>query len=79
MLYVLKGTKLENMYNDGLFRTLEMEEYLNLIRMAIKKIPSNVIIHRLTGDPPKSLVISPVWTCNKKKVLSEINKILGSN
>ena len=79
VLYVLKGTKLENMYNDGLFRTLEMEEYLNLIRMAIKKIPSNVIIHRLTGDPPKSLVISPVWTCNKKKVLSEINKILGSN
>lgn len=79
VLYVLKGTKLEKMYNDGLFRTLEMDEYLNLIRIALKKIPSNVIIHRLTGDPPKSLIVSPMWTCNKKKVLTEINKLLGIN
>lgn len=77
VLYVLKGTKLEQMFWEGKFQTLEMAEYLRLIEIALKKIPSSVVIHRLTGDPPKSLIVSPMWTCNKKKVLSEINRILG--
>jgi len=76
VLYVLKGTKLEQMFWEGKFQTLEMAEYLRLIEIALKKIPSSVVIHRLTGDPPKSLIVSPIWTCNKKKVLSEINRIL---
>lgn len=76
VLYVLKNTVLEYMYKNGRFTTLEKDEYLALVKLALKKIPSSVVIHRLTGDPPKSLVVSPMWTCNKKKVLSEINNLL---
>lgn len=76
VLYVLKGTVLEQMYKNSEFNTLEMDEYLALVKLALKKIPSSVVIHRLTGDPPKSFVVSPMWTCNKKKVLSEINNLL---
>lgn len=75
VLYVLKGTKLEAMYNEKKFETLSMNEYLELITLALSIIPKNIVIHRLTGDPPKKSVVAPLWTCDKKRVLSQINML----
>ena len=78
LLHVLKNTKLAEYYEEGLFATLTMEEYLDLLEMCIKKIPSSVVIHRLTGDGPKSLLIAPLWSQNKKLVINAINQRFSS-
>ena len=74
-LYVLKNTDLAADYEKGLFKALEFEEYLELLRKALSIIPENIIIHRLTGDPPKSQLIAPEWVKNKKRVLNELKKL----
>ena len=54
-----------------------MDEYFNLIEKALKIIPENMIIHRLTGDPPKNLLIEPTWTTDKKRTLNMVNNLLS--
>ena len=75
-LYVLAQTDLQKMFEKGEYKPLESEEYFSLLKKALKIIPQNVVIHRLTGDPPKKILISPEWTKNKKIVLSKINNLL---
>lgn len=74
-LYILKGTDLQTHYENGEFRALEMEEYFELIKKALLRLPENIVIHRLTGDGPKSLLIAPLWTADKKRVLNYLNNI----
>lgn len=76
-LYVLAQTDLQKMFENGEYKPLEMEEYFALLKKALKIIPKNVVIHRLTGDPPKKILIAPDWTKNKKLVLSRINNLLS--
>lgn len=75
VLYVLKGTKLEKDYYEGKIKVLEMEEYLELVIKAIEKVPEDIVVHRFTGDPPKSLIIAPLWTTNKKLVLNSFKAL----
>lgn len=78
VLYVLKGTDLEKDYQAGKFDVLEMDEYFALLKSALELIPPKIVIHRLTGDGPKKLLIDPMWTANKKNVLNAINNsIIG--
>ncbi|MCR4688125.1 MAG: TIGR01212 family radical SAM protein [Saccharofermentans sp.] len=76
-LYVLKGTMLADMYARGEFVTLEMEEYFDIVFDLIKLLPDNMVIHRLTGDGPKNLLIAPDWTRNKRAVLNYMNRRFG--
>ena len=76
-LYILKGTEIEKDYLCGKFKALEMNEYLELIKEALERIPENIVIHRLTGDGPKSLLVAPLWTGDKKRVLNLINKLMN--
>ena len=75
-LYVLAQTDLQKMYEKGEYNPLQMEEYFDLLKKALKIIPVNMVIHRLTGDPPKKMLIAPEWTKNKKLVLSRVNNLL---
>ena len=79
VLYVVEGTGLARLYAEGKLRTLEKEEYYDLLREAIKLIPKEVVIHRLTGDPPKKILIAPEWTTDKKRVMNEIAALLAKN
>lgn len=79
LLHVLKGTDLAEDYKKGLFTLPGMEEYFTVVSKAIKKIPENIVIHRLTGDGPKNLLIAPLWTGEKKKVLNAMNRYFLSN
>lgn len=74
LLHVLKGTDLEKIYRSGAFHTLEKEEYIDLLCDCIEVLPQNTVIHRLTGDAPKALLISPTWSSNKKDVLNSIHR-----
>ena len=74
-LYVLKNTDLALDYERGLFKALDFQEYLELLKQALTIIPNNIVVHRLTGDPPKSQLIAPEWVKNKKRVLNELKKL----
>lgn len=75
-LYILEGTDLAKDFKAGKFKALEMEEYFGLLDQALKILPPAMVIHRLTGDPPKKILIEPKWTMNKKVVLNRMNKLL---
>ena len=74
LLHVLEGTDLAIDYKNNAFSCLEMEEYFKILGKALKIIPKNVVIHRLTGDGPKKILIAPLWTAQKKVVYNAMNK-----
>lgn len=73
MLYVLKDTDLATDYEDGKFRLLSQDEYIDILCECIRYIPSDVVIHRITGDAEKNSLIAPKWTADKVRLLREIN------
>ena len=77
LLHVLKGTDLEKEYNEGKVKILTEDEYIGILKKCMEIIPENVIIHRLTGDGDKRILIAPQWSGNKKRVWNRIrNEVL---
>ena len=77
LLHILKGTKLGEIYEKNPFKILTLEEYSSLVAAAISVLPKDMVIHRITGDGPKKILIEPKWSANKKLVLNTINKKLS--
>jgi radical SAM protein (TIGR01212 family) len=73
-LYVLKDTVLERMWRAGEFEVLGQEEYFDIVEKAIGLLPTDTVIHRLTGDGPKKLLLAPMWTADKRGVINYINR-----
>lgn len=76
LLHILKDTDLYENYKKGKVKVLSLEEYTDILFSCIEKIPKNIVIHRITGDAPKSLLVEPKWSADKKMVLNTINKEL---
>ena len=76
LLHILKDTDLYEDYKKGKVKVLSLEEYTDILFSCIEKIPKNIVIHRITGDAPKSLLVEPKWSADKKMVLNTINKEL---
>lgn len=74
LLHVLKNTDLASFYHDTNFHILTLEEYTDIVIRIIERLPETIVIHRITGDGPKSLLIEPLWSSNKKNVLNTINR-----
>lgn len=74
LLHILQGTDLEKEYEKGKFTVLSLEEYTDIICDCIEILPKDIVIHRLTGDGDKKILIAPLWSGNKKLVLNTINK-----
>ena len=75
VLYVLKDTPLARMYQNNKYQPLSQEEYFSLLKKALPLLPPNCIVHRLTGDPPKSQLLAPAWPTDKKRILNELKRI----
>ncbi len=75
-LHVLRGTDLATEYENGRVHPLPLDEYIDLLIDCIEHLPPHVVIHRITGDGPKSLLLAPEWSANKKAVLAAINREL---
>ena len=73
LLHVLHGTDLAADYESGLFRTLELDEYIAILEECLRRIPPQMTVHRLTGDGSKRHLIAPLWSADKKRVLNAIN------
>ncbi|MBQ7047418.1 MAG: TIGR01212 family radical SAM protein [Clostridia bacterium] len=76
LLHVLEGTDLAEDYRKGKFSVMSLEEYSALIKACVESIPSDVVIHRLTGDGDKKHLIAPLWSADKKRVINTIYKNL---
>ena len=76
LLHVIKGTDLEQEYLAGKFDVLSMEEYVELVADCIARLPENMVIHRMTGDGDKRMLVAPLWSGDKKKVLNALNKTI---
>lgn len=74
MLHIMKNTPLEKYYTKHPFKVLTLEEYVDIVVNQIALLNDNVVIHRLTGDAPKDLLIAPEWTLKKFVVMNEIDK-----
>lgn len=79
MLHVLKDTDLAKYYYENRFKIMTLEEYCSLLGDALSLIPKDIVIHRLTGDGPKKLLIEPLWSADKKNVLNTIHKYFKDN
>lgn len=77
LLHILKDTDLLDDYNAGKFKALTIEEYIDILCDCIEILPQNVVIHRITGDGDKKLLVAPLWSADKKNVLNSINKIFS--
>ncbi|MFA9424234.1 MAG: TIGR01212 family radical SAM protein [Sedimentibacter sp.] len=76
MLHILRNTDLADYYSKSPFKILSQKEYVEIICDALELLDENIVIHRITGDGKKSDLIQPLWTLNKLKVLSDIDKEL---
>ena len=76
LLHVLEGTDLAEEYRAGRVPIMEREEYFSLLGDCLSILPKDMVIHRLTGDGPKRLLLAPLWTGNKKQVLNSLQAYL---
>ena len=74
LLHVLKGTDLADYL--GHFHTLSMEEYTDLVITCLEHLPQDIVVHRITGDGPKNILLAPLWSGNKKASMNQINQEL---
>ncbi len=79
LLHILDGTDLAEIYRKDHFHTPDIEEYLCLLGKCILRLRPDIIIHRLTGDGPKDLLIAPLWTGAKRTVLNRLHQYLKEN
>lgn len=76
LLHLMKETPLVKLYEEGKFQFLEEEEYVEIICKSIGMLRPDIVIHRLTGDSPRSLLIGPKWSLKKWEILNAIDKTL---
>lgn len=72
MLHILKNTDLALFYEKHPFDVFTLESYVDLLLKCIRNLNPDIVIHRLTGDGPKDLLIAPTWSLQKRKVLNTI-------
>lgn len=77
LLHVLKDTDLADDYKNQKFFTLTFDEYIDVVIKCIEYLSSDIVVHRLTGDGPRNLLIAPIWSLNKKHVLNTLNHELA--
>ncbi len=73
LLHILKGTDLAADYLAGKFAALSMEEYLDLVISCLEHLSPEIVVHRITGDGPKALLIAPLWSSRKREVLNALH------
>lgn len=74
LLHILRNTDLADLYESTPFPTYSKEEYVELVIDCLERLRKDIVIHRITGDGPKDLLIAPLWSLNKRDVLNSIQK-----
>ena len=75
-VYVMRDTGLAQMYENGEYTPLGMQEYVALAAESIARLSPDIVMHRITGDCPRDLLVAPAWNADKSRVVSEIQAYL---
>lgn len=75
LLHILKDTDLAADYEKGLVPVYTKDEYLRILLSCINRLNPDIVVHRITGDGPKALLIAPTWSLNKRGVLNSFHKL----
>ncbi|WP_024614124.1 TIGR01212 family radical SAM protein [Clostridium sp. Ade.TY] len=79
LLHLMKHTPMVKLYERGELEFLSQDDYIDLICKSISILPEDMVVHRLTGDAPRDLLIGPMWSLKKWEVLNAIDKALVDN
>jgi len=79
LLHVLEGTDLAADYCKGIFTTYQKDEYLDILIHCLELLSPDIVIHRVTGDGPKDILIAPRWSLNKRDVLNTLHNKMKQN
>ena len=74
MLQILRGTVMAEEYLRDPFPLMDLETYAELIAECVRILPDETVLHRMTGDGPRKLLLAPLWCLDKKHVLNTINR-----
>ena len=73
LLHLMQGTPMVNLYQEGKLTLMEREDYISLVVDILEILPPAMVIHRLTGDAPRDLLLGPLWSLKKWEVLNAID------
>ncbi|QXE19183.1 TIGR01212 family radical SAM protein [Clostridium sp. 001] len=76
LLHLMEHTPLVKLYNEGYLKLMSQEDYVDVICSALSNTRPDIVIHRLTGDAPRNLLIGPKWSLKKWEVLNDIDKTM---
>ncbi len=79
LLHILKGTDLAADYEAGCFEALTESVYFDLLGACIARLNPDTVLHRVTGDGPKNILIAPLWSADKRGVLNRLHHYLKTN
>lgn len=79
LLHLMKNTRMVKDYEEGRLKFLTQDEYVSLVCEAISRVPEDMVVHRLTGDAPRDMLIGPMWSLKKWEILNAIDKTLEDN
>ncbi len=68
-IYVMEGTRLADMYRKNLYTPPTLEEYVDLAAKALARLRSDIVVHRVTGDAPRDMLVAPEWNKDKSKII----------
>ena len=74
LLHILKGTELAREYEADPFPLFSLDSYCDLVVDCLRLLPPETVVHRLTGDGPKRLLVAPLWSADKKRVLNTLRR-----
>jgi len=72
LLHLMTNTRMQRDYHEGRLQLLSQEEYVSIVCDQLEIIPEHIVIHRITGDAPRDMLIGPMWSLNKWEVLNAI-------
>lgn len=73
LLHVLRDTAFAGYYHDGSYTPLARDAYIDLVIACLEHLSPDIVIHRLTGDGPKDLLLAPLWSLDKRSVLNTLH------
>lgn len=76
LLHVLKNTSLAKLYETGRFQTLSKDDYIDYVCRILQILPPEMVIHRLTGDGARSLLVAPQWSLDKRGILNQLHQLM---
>lgn len=75
-LYVMEGTVLAKMYREKSYTPPTLSEYADMASEVLARLSQDVIIHRITGDCPRDLLVAPEWNKNKNEIIDAVNSTM---